>query len=232
MKGNLKEENKLMPFAIANWRNVQILGIIMILAAVGGLLLLIMVPSLPILVIVVFIVILLPSGMQILYARLVGKQFRNIVLRIQMKKVHFDILRLTMRFLYGERIFFILYHGLGSPYAFWAIHTHNVSRSESPPDHYQVWTSISWPSPIYENPYNLGRYLRRRGTTGTLLGNWVQPEPPDDPLSDDLKKYRSFNNIPYTFSLLCGSCQSRRITYTCCFTKKRCYNRRPCPDDK
>lgn len=105
MKGNLKEENKLMPFAIANWRNVQILGIVMILAAVGGLLLLIMVPSLPILVIVVFIVILLPSGMQILYAGLVGKQFRNIVLRIQMKKVHFDILRLTMRFLYGERFF-------------------------------------------------------------------------------------------------------------------------------
>lgn len=191
MKSNLKEENKLMPFAIANWRAVLILGITMIFAAIGGLLLLITIPQLPVFVIVVFIIIFLPSGIQILYAGLVGKEFQNILLRIPKKEVHFDMLRLTMKLLVGERTFSILYHGIGSPYTFWAVYTHNVSRSESPPDHYQIWTAISWPSPVYENPYNLGRYLRRRGITGTALGTWVQREPPDDPLSDDLKEYGS-----------------------------------------
>lgn len=46
-----------------------------------------------------------------------------------------------------------------------------------------------WPTPVYENPYNVGRHLRRRGIIGTVLGTWVQREPPDDPLSDDLKEY-------------------------------------------
>jgi len=188
MKGNLKGKNEFVPFALSNWKFVQISGITMVFAAIGGLLLLTTPPA-PIFVIVIFMIILLPSGMQIVYAGLVGKEFQNIVLRISMKKVHFDMLRLTMRFLIGERIFFILYHGNGSPYAFWAIYTHNVSRSESPPDHYQIWTTISWPTPVYENPYNLGRHLRRRGITGKVLGTWVQREPPDDPLSEDLKEY-------------------------------------------
>lgn len=73
----------------------------------------------------------------------------------------------------------------------WAILTHNLSRGEIPPEHYQVWTEISWPQPVYENPYQLGKYLRSSKSREILLGELAQPIPPDNPFSENLKDYYS-----------------------------------------
>lgn len=189
VRDTMKEEYKV-PLAIAHWHLTFALGVLLILLGIGALLLPVFLSSLSIIVIAVSILVPLVSGMQILYAGLVGREFRSVIQYLPVKNIQFDMLRLTMRVSFDGETYHILYHALGAPYTYWVIPTHGVHYyTEGPPEHYQVWTTVSWRTPVHENPYELGKYLRRSGIGDVLFA--VQKEPSEDPISDDLKNYGS-----------------------------------------
>lgn len=187
----MKEENQGLPFSILHGKFIEITGVIFLLIATISILLPFFIPTISVIFIAISIFIPLFVGIQTLYVGFVGKKFQSIQQSLSVRNIGFDMLRLTMSFLMNNRMYYILYHVPISPYAFWAILTHNLSRGEIPPEHYQIWTEISWPEPLYENPYQLGKYLRSSGSREILLGELAQPIPPDDPVSDDLEDYYS-----------------------------------------
>jgi hypothetical protein len=187
----MKEETQGLPFSILHGELIEITGVIFLLVAAISILLPFFIPFISVIFIVVSIFIPLFVGIQTLYVGLIGKKFQSIQQSLSVRNIHFDMLRLTMSLFMNNRMYYILYHVPVSPYAIWAILTHNLSRGEIPPEHYQIWTEISWPEPVNENPYQLGRYLRSSGSREILLGELVQPIPPDDPFSDDLEDYYS-----------------------------------------
>lgn len=188
--------NEKYPFVIAHWRLTLIAGVILILTAVGILVveiypLIFFFSTHVILVIAGFVFIPLLTGIQVLYAGFTGKEFQRIVENLRVKDCQVDILRLTLTFHIDNGEFSILYHALASPYGGWIIFLQGILAPNTPPEHYQVWTPISWAAPVYETPYDLGRYLRRSGIKGVLLQQWAQPIPPDNVLSPDLVRFQS-----------------------------------------
>ncbi len=185
----MEEENKIMPYSIRNWGITQFFGVIMILIGFCLTSFFFIFPSLTILIIV-FMIILLVIGMQIIYAGIIGKEFQQIVQTLPLEDVQFNMLRLTMRFSFNGRIFFILFHALAAPSSSWLLPAHGILWIEYP-EHYQIWTQVPWSAPIHQDPYDLKNHIKRSGIKGTLFKQWVQPEPPENPLSDELEGYHS-----------------------------------------
>lgn len=174
---------KKIHISAVHWKQIQILGATMILLGIGIHLLPFEYSLASLTLVTAFIVILLVFGLQILFSGYVGREFQKIVQSLQAEEVHFHVLKMAIDFSYKDKKFFILYHSVIMPYTFWVGTIQGWNAIDGvPPEHFQIWTPIFWPAPLDKNPYDVARKLQRR---------FVQPVPPDDPFSKDIKDYRS-----------------------------------------
>ncbi|MBU7024240.1 MAG: hypothetical protein HXS40_08745 [Theionarchaea archaeon] len=143
---------KRRPFPIKHWGIYKSVGICLI-ASFPCLVIAVLFLWLDTILAVIMTLLLL-IGIQLYYQGSAAETFSRLFCLFE-DKIEFD----WLRFIISTQKESILYYFDSSPYSLWIYLKYFSPHGEPPPEHYQVWKEISWPSKIRISPYYFRRYL-------------------------------------------------------------------------